>query len=109
MIISSEQVGLLLQLGGVLLVLFSQVWFGYKARRKFGGLRKAFFWMIGIVRIGSGETEGLSEEYLKKTFPELWTFASFLREDIWTTAIGLVITVIGLLLELSSLTLIVLI
>ena len=107
MIISSEQVGLFLQMVGVLLVLFSQVWFGYKNWRKFGGLRKAFFWMIGSVRLDAGNPEGKSEEYLKKSFPELWAFASFLREDIWTTAIGLLITVIGLLVELSSLTLIV--
>jgi len=98
--------GLLLEIIGVLIVLFSQVWFGYKAR-KIGGLRRIFFRMVGPVRVGAGETEGLSDEYLKKTFPELWAFASYLREDIWTTTIGLAITLVGLILELSSLTLII--
>ena len=54
-----------------------------------------------------GETEGKSDEYLKKTFREEWAFASYLREDLWTTAIGLIITLIGLICELSSLTLII--
>lgn len=99
MAISSEQLGLLFQLGGVLLVLIGQVIFAYRAWRKFGGLRRAFFWMIGSVRIGAGETKGEADEYLKKTFPELWAFASFFRDDIWITAIGLVVTMVGLILE----------
>ena len=42
-----------------------------------------------------------------KLLSELYAFASFLREDAWTTAAGLIITAIGLLLELISLTLMV--
>jgi len=106
MIISFDQIGLLLEIFGVLIVLLSQVWFGYRAR-KFGGLRKTFMGWIGPVRLGAGETEGKSDEYLKKTFPELWAIASYLRGDLWTTAIGLLITLIGLICELSSLTLII--
>jgi len=105
MIISFEQVGLFLQIIGVLIVLLSQAWFGYRAWRKFRGLRRMFIEWIHPARIG--ETEGKSDEYLKKTFPEEWAFASYLREDIWFTAIGLVVTLIGLICELSSLTLII--
>jgi hypothetical protein len=107
MIISFEQVGLFLQIIGVLIVLLSQAWFGYRTWRRFRGLRRTFMGWIGPVRMGAGETEGKSDEYLKKTFPELWAFASYLREDLWTTVIGLVITLIGLICELSSLALII--
>jgi len=106
MIISSEQVGLLLEIIGVLIVLLSQVRFGYRTR-KFGGLRRYFITIIGPVRLGAGETEEQSDDYLKETFPELWTFASYLREDIWTAAIGLAVTLVGLILELFNLTLII--
>lgn len=64
-----------------------------------------FLEWIRTTRIG--ETEGKSDEYLKKTFPEDWAFASYLRDDLWITAIGLVITLIGLICELSSLALVI--
>lgn len=106
-----EQVGLFFQIFGVLIVLFSQVWFGCKAWRKYGGLKKAFFVLLSVARIMGDElfTEGkldveklrkLPEEMFKDTFPEKWILASYLREDLWTTAIGLVVTLLGLFLEL---------
>jgi len=101
-------VGLLFQISGLLLALVSQVVFGWRAWRKFGGMRKGFFSMLGPVRIGAGgepsKIKGVSNEHLKKNFPELWDFASYLRADIWTTAIGLLITFFGLVFEWLKLT-----
>lgn len=107
--IASDTIGLFLQIIGILIVLLSQISFGIRAWRKFGSLRKVFFAMAGTVRIGSGGTaeefKKRREEELKETFPELWNLASYLREDIWVTAIGLIVTLIGLLFEISHLTL----
>jgi hypothetical protein len=102
--ISFEQIGLLLEIIGVLIVLVSNAFFWYKAR-KFGGMIRKFMKAIGPVRIGAGETEGLSDGYLKKTFPELWDFAYYLSGDILITTGGLVVTLAGLILELSKMTL----
>ena len=46
-----EIVGLVFQILGVLIVLFSQIWFAYRARKKCGGLEKAFLAMVAIVRV----------------------------------------------------------
>ncbi len=104
MTVSFEQIGLLLEIFGILIVLLSQMLLGVKVWKS-GGLRRFFMSIIGPVRLGAGGTEGRSDEYLKKTFPELWTFASYLREDILTTSVGLVVTLVGLILELFNLTL----
>jgi len=106
MIVSVEQIGILLEIVGVLIVLFSQVLLGFRVRKS-GGLRRFLMSIIGPVRVGAGTTEGQSDEYLKKHFPELWAFASLLRDDIWTTTFGLVVTLIGLILELFNGTLII--
>ena len=98
-----EQIGLVLQIFGVSVVFLSQVRFWYKAWRKCGGLKKTFFAMISTVRVGARDCEKLKEdtkEYLKKTFPEWWTLAEYLAEDIRDSAIGLFVTLIGLFIEL---------
>jgi len=104
--IIGEIIGELLQILGVLIVLLSQVRFGYKAWRKCGGLKKTFFAMISNVRVGGHDCEKLKElpeEYLKEMFPEWWTLDEYLSEDIWVTAIGLVVTVIGLIIAMIGL------
>ncbi len=104
MSMSFEQVGLTLQVLGVLLVLLSQAVFAIRARKKYGSLKKAFFEMVSHIRIRDERpVRERSEEDLKKKFPEWWAFVEFLTEDIWITAIGLLITLLGLLIEMSAL------
>lgn len=99
-------VGLLLQILGVLIVLISQVWFVYKSRKEAGSLKKAFFWMVSAMRVMDGRIiREWSEEELKKKFPEWWTLAEYLHENIRDTAIGLMLTLIGLVFEWLKLTL----
>ncbi len=99
-------IGLLWQIFGVLLVLLAQVRFVYRVWRKYGDMRKWFLKMLQVMRMGDEEMMEWSNEKLEEKFPEKWALASYLREDIWTTAIGLVVTLIGLLFELSKLTLV---
>lgn len=99
--ITYEIVGEVLQIIGVAIVLCSQARFWFRARGKCGSLEKAFFEMISVVRVRDDRkiTE-VSEEELEEKFPEWWTLAEYLSEDIKTTAIGLVVTLIGLVIAL---------
>lgn len=62
--------------------------------------------MVSVTRITSEKVADkeklrrLSEAKLKETYPEWWTLAEYLSENLWTTAIGLVVTFLGLLFEL---------
>lgn len=109
--ITYEIIGEVLQIFGVAIVLLSQVLFGYKAWRKCGSMKKTFFAMISVARLKGEELltkekddyeklKKQSDEYLKKTFPEWYTLADYLSKDIWITAIGLVVTLIGLIIAL---------
>jgi len=75
--------------------------------RACGGMQKAFFAIISVVRVGSDEMtdqeklKKLSKEDLEKTFPEWWTLAGYLSKDIRDSAIGLAVTLAGLLIELG--------
>lgn len=105
--ITLDQIGLTLQILGVFVVFLSQVVFGYRAWRKCGSLRKAFFAMISIIRITSDKVtdpkklKGQTEEWLEKTYPEWWALSGYLSQDIRDSAIGLAITLAGLLIELG--------
>ena len=94
--------GSIFQIFGVLIVLLSQVWFGYKAWRKYGSIEKAFFEFLSVTRVRSKDTIKNSKDELKKTFPEWWTLAEYLSNDLRTTGIGLVVTLIGLMLSLFN-------
>lgn len=94
--------GSLFQIFGVLIVLLSQVWFGYKAWRKYGCLEKAFFEFLSVTRVRDKDTIKNSKEELKKTFPEWFTLAEYLSNDLRITGIGLVVTLIGLILSMFN-------
>lgn len=99
-------IGLLFQILGVLIVLISQVRFVYKSRKKSGSLKKAFFWMVSAMRVrDERKIRERSEEELKKKFPEWWTLAEYLHENIRDTAVGLMLTLVGLVFEWLKLTL----
>jgi len=98
--ITFEHIGLFLQILGVLAVLLSQVRFVYKSWRKFRNLKKAFFVMVSVCRVtDERKVKEISEEELEKTYPEWWALATYLSEDIRDTAIGLLLTLIGLVIE----------
>ena len=109
--ITYEIIGELLQVFGVAVVLLSQVLFGYKAWRKCGSMKKTFFAMISVVRVKGDDLlteeeddyeklKKQTDKYLKKTYQEWYTLADYLSKDIWITAIGLVVTLIGLIIAL---------
>jgi hypothetical protein len=106
-----EILGELLQIIGVMIVLLSQVLFGYRAWRKCGSMKKTFFAMISVGRVvgeelltkGKYDDEKLkkqTDDHLKKTFPEWYTLAEYLSSDIWITVVGLVVTLVGLAIAL---------
>ena len=94
--------GPLFQIFGVLIVLLSQVWFGYKAWRKYGSLETAFFEFLSVIRVRGKDTLKKPKKELKKTYSAWYTLAEYLFNGLRITGIGLVITMIGLTLSMFS-------
>lgn len=99
--ITFEAFGEILQIIGVAVVLCSQARFWLRAREKCGSLEKAFFEMISTTRVRDDrKVTERSEKELEKKFPEWWALSTYLSEDIRTTIVGLVVTLIGLVIAL---------
>jgi len=63
---------------------------------------KGIFEFLSVIRARDNDTIKNSKEELKKTFPEWWTLAEYLSNDLRITGIGLVVTLIGLMLSLFN-------
>ena len=94
-----ERLGLVLQISGLLIILGSQIWLWYRARRKYGSLKRALRdYVRPRERWDYEAAKVLSENNTLKPFP----LAEFLYEDLVISVIGVVIALVGTVFELMG-------
>lgn len=98
--ITFEQIGLTLQILGVVLILGAQILFLWKLRKKWKDLKIGFLDVIATRLMPSDEElRSMSESERKRTF-EKFPLALWLRSNFAESIIGLLLTLVGLLVEL---------
>ena len=96
-----ERLGLVLQISGLLMILGSQIWFLYRARRKYGSLRRAFL-ALTFPREGVQYRAALADKSETKKTLQYFPLAKFLYEDLLISVIGVAIALVGTVFELMG-------
>ena len=97
--IGTTQAGLFLQLVGVIIILAAQAVFIFRARRRYRRVKGAFLDMV-LSRVGPDkEVWNMTEAEVNDSI-KLHPLAGFLWDDFWVSLLGLVLTFLGLVVEI---------
>lgn len=97
-----ERLGLVLQISGLLIIVGSQFWLWYRARKKWGSARplKKLFLDFVCPRAGYSDEKliKMSEDEADKNIKK-FPFAEFLYDDLVISVIGVALALIGTVFE----------
>lgn len=95
-------IGLFFEILGVVVILYGQINFFIAARKEYGSVKKALIHMSGA-RVGSDveRLKEMSEVEANKLFKK-FPLAELIRDDIQISVLGLILTLIGLSIEIAA-------